>query len=67
MRYSTDLRSMTQGRGTYTIQFDHYEPVPSHLAQEIIAQHKEEGTRSSAIELEGWTQPALQGFSLALA
>jgi elongation factor G len=43
VRYSTDLRSMTQGRGTYTVQFDRYEPVPSHLAQEIVAQHKEEG------------------------
>ena len=43
-RYSTDLRSMTQGRGVYTIAFDHYEPVPSQLAQEIIAQHKEEAT-----------------------
>ncbi len=42
MRYSTDLRSMTQGRGLYTIEFDRYEPVPSHLAQDIIAQHKEE-------------------------
>ncbi|MBE2240192.1 MAG: elongation factor G [Caldilineaceae bacterium] len=31
MRYSTDLRSMTQGRGVYTIEFDHYEPVPSLL------------------------------------
>lgn len=44
MRYSTDLRSMTQGRGSYTIEFDHYEPVPSNLAQEVIAQHKEEVT-----------------------
>jgi elongation factor G len=42
MRYSTDLRSMTQGRGTYTVQFDRYEPVPAQLAQEVIAQHKEE-------------------------
>ena len=41
-RYSTDLRSMTQGRGVYTIEFDHYEAVPNSLAQEIIAQHKEE-------------------------
>jgi len=44
MRYSTDLRSMTQGRGVYTIEFDHYEPVPSHIAAEIIAQHKEEAS-----------------------
>lgn len=43
LRYSTDLRSMTQGRGIYTIEFDHYEAVPSNLAQEIVAQHKEEG------------------------
>ena len=42
MRYSTDLRSMTQGRGIYIIEFDHYEPVPSHAAADIIAQHKEE-------------------------
>ncbi len=44
MRYSTDLRSMTQGRGIYTIEFDHYDPVPSHIAADIIAQHKEEAT-----------------------
>ncbi|MBW7881168.1 MAG: elongation factor G [Caldilineaceae bacterium] len=43
LRYSTDLRSMTQGRGIYTIEFDHYEAVPSNVAQEIVAQHKEEG------------------------
>lgn len=35
--YATDLRSMTQGRGTYTMQFDRYEEVPPHLAEEIIA------------------------------
>lgn len=42
MRYGTDLRSMTQGRGTYTLEFDHYEPLPRHLADEVIAQHKVE-------------------------
>ncbi|HHY38392.1 MAG TPA: elongation factor G [Clostridia bacterium] len=35
--YATDLRSMTQGRGTYTMRFYNYEEVPSHLAEEIIA------------------------------
>ena len=40
LRYGTDLRSMTQGRGLYTLEFDHYEPVPRHLTDEIIAQHK---------------------------
>jgi elongation factor G len=36
--YATDLRSTTQGRAVYTMQFSHYAEVPSHLAQEIIAQ-----------------------------
>ena len=34
--YSTDLRSMTQGRATYAMEFDHYDEVPSNVAQEII-------------------------------
>ncbi len=33
--YATDLRSKTQGRGTYTMQFDHYDQVPRHIAEEI--------------------------------
>ncbi len=35
--YATDLRSATQGRATYTMVFDHYEPVPKAIAEEIIA------------------------------
>ncbi|MYH62128.1 MAG: elongation factor G [Caldilineaceae bacterium SB0675_bin_29] len=42
LRYGTDLRSMTQGRGIYTIEFGRYEPVPSHLADQVISQSKEE-------------------------
>ncbi len=34
--YSTDLRSMTQGRATYSMEFDHYEEVPSNVSKEII-------------------------------
>jgi len=34
--YATDLRSRTQGRGTYTMQFSHYEEVPQGIAQDII-------------------------------
>ena len=34
--YATSLRSLTQGRGTFTMQFDHYEKVPDNIAQEII-------------------------------
>ncbi|HEY3307458.1 MAG TPA: elongation factor G [Desulfuromonadaceae bacterium] len=38
--YSTDLRSATQGRATYTMTFDHYEPVPKSVADEIVAKVK---------------------------
>ncbi|MBI5873849.1 MAG: elongation factor G [Candidatus Omnitrophica bacterium] len=44
-RYATDLRSMTGGRGSYTMHFSHYEEVPAKIAQNIIAQnpkHKQE-------------------------
>jgi len=34
--YATNLRSMTQGRGNYTMEFNHYEEVPGNVAQEII-------------------------------
>jgi elongation factor G len=35
--YATDLRSTTQGRATYTMQFKHYAEVPASIAQEIVA------------------------------
>jgi elongation factor G len=35
--YATDLRSMTQGRGTFTMQFDRYEEVPQGIAAEIVS------------------------------
>lgn len=38
--YSTDLRSATQGRATYTMTFDHYEPVPKSVSEEIVAKVK---------------------------
>ena len=41
-RYAIDLRSMTQGRGSFTMTFDHYEEVPGNLAEAIIVQHKKE-------------------------
>jgi len=34
--YATDLRSKTQGRATFTMQFDHYERVPNNLAEELM-------------------------------
>ena len=38
--YATDLRSMTQGRASYSMQFSHYEPVPSQVAEAIVAKSK---------------------------
>jgi len=35
--YATSLRSMTQGRASYTMEFDHYEEVPGNIAEEIKA------------------------------
>jgi elongation factor G len=35
--YSTSLRSMSQGRASYTMEFDHYEEVPNHIAQKLSA------------------------------
>jgi elongation factor G len=37
LRYALNLRSLTQGRGTFVMEFDHYEEVPAHLSQKIIA------------------------------
>src|SRR5712691_8607766 len=42
--YATDVRSMTQGRATYTMQFARYEEVPRNLAEEIIAKSRGEGS-----------------------
>lgn len=42
MRYGNDLRSMTGGRGIYTMTISHYDTVPAHVAQNIIQAHKAE-------------------------
>lgn len=39
--YGNDLRSMTQGKGSYTMKFSHYEQVPAKIAQPIIARYQE--------------------------
>ncbi|HOV66702.1 MAG TPA: elongation factor G, partial [Bacillota bacterium] len=41
-RYAIDLRSMTQGRGLFTMEFDHYEEVPANIAQSIIEEAQKE-------------------------
>jgi len=42
--YATDVRSMTQGRATYTMQFARYEEVPKNIAEEIMAKVAGKGT-----------------------
>lgn len=40
LRYSTDLRSMTGGRGSYETKFSHYDEVPEHVAQQLVAAYE---------------------------
>jgi elongation factor G len=41
LRYSPDLRSMTSGRGAFTMEFDHYEELPAHLAEKVVKEAEE--------------------------
>jgi len=43
LRYALNLRSLTQGRGSFAMEFDHYEEVPAHLSQKIIAEGRKAG------------------------
>lgn len=38
--YATDIRSKTQGRGTFSMEFEHYEPMPNNIAEALIAKHR---------------------------
>ena len=40
-RYATDLRSQTQGRGSFTVEYDHYEEVPAHLVERVVDETRE--------------------------
>lgn len=42
LRYSASLRALTQGRGVYQMAQDHYEEVPAHIEQDVIAEAKQE-------------------------
>jgi elongation factor G len=44
--YATDLRSSTQGRGTFTMELEHYAQVPENVAQEILTGSKREPSRA---------------------
>jgi len=40
LRYTIDLKSITQGRASYTVAFSHYEEAPAHVAQKVIAERQ---------------------------
>jgi elongation factor G len=42
LRYAIDLKSITQGRGNFSMEFSHYEPVPQLNAQKVIAERQAE-------------------------
>ncbi|MGH7792427.1 MAG: hypothetical protein ACREOB_08955, partial [Thermodesulfobacteriota bacterium] len=42
LTYAPELRSLTSGRGMFTMEFSHYEEVPSHLASKIIEESVKE-------------------------
>ncbi len=44
-RYATDLRSLTQGRGVFSMELGHYEEMPAHLMQAIVEAHQREKDR----------------------
>ena len=48
LRYATDLRSQTQGRGSFQVRFDHYEPVPMHLMEKVVQQKQQDESDSKA-------------------
>jgi elongation factor G len=41
--YATDLRSLTQGRATFTMRFSHYEPAPQSVMEKVVAEFKQSG------------------------
>jgi elongation factor G len=41
--YATDLRSLTQGRGTFTLRFSHYEHAPNSIMEKVVAKFRESG------------------------
>jgi elongation factor G len=48
LRYAIDLKSITQGRGRYTLEFSHYEEVPSFITQKIVDERQKEMAEKAA-------------------
>src|SRR5260370_11115848 len=52
LTYESSLRSMTGGRGGYSMEFSHYEEVPSQLAEKVVAAHRAERSEEHTSELQ---------------
>ena len=48
LRYASGLRSMTGGRGTFTMVFSHYEEVVPHVAERVIAEAKQQKAEAAS-------------------
>lgn len=48
LRYTSELRSLTGGRGVFTMEFSHYEVVPPHVAEQIVASRSKEAHKPEA-------------------
>ena len=59
--YATDLRSRTQGRATYTMQFSHYAAVPKQVSDEMVARPIRGHVRTSRSSLHGEEQVVAVG------
>jgi elongation factor G len=49
--YATDLRSLTQGRATFTMRFSHYEPAPQSVTEKVVAEARKSGGRDGQGEV----------------
>ena len=45
-KYTIDLRSITQGRGSHTMEFSHYEQVPAHITQKVVEESKKDAEKA---------------------
>jgi elongation factor G len=48
LRYTSELRSLTEGRGVFTMAFNRYEVVPPHVTEQIVAAHAKEAHKPEA-------------------